>query len=100
MVAKRDLGTEGEVRESSVVKSIREPGFAAAPMRAGVQSESQPFVEIIGDAGARAAGIPFQAAAQGEQGSRKFAAYCRAGIKDGISAENLPLRRGLVLSRG
>src|ERR1700686_1225548 len=97
-MAKSNLGAEGGVGESGVVNSFRERGFTAGPMSAGVEGEPQPTVEIIGDAGGGTAGIPFQAAGQGEQRSGEFAVYGGAGIKDGVSAEKLPLRRGLVLS--
>jgi len=58
------------------------------------------MVEIIGKAGARAARIRFQAAAQWKQRSRKLAVHIRPGMKEGISAVKLPLRSGLVLSCG
>ncbi len=68
-------------------------------MGAGVESESQPTVEIIRSAQADAAGVPFQAAAQREQCSGKLTVDIRARIKDGVSAEQLPFRRRRFLRR-
>src|SRR5580704_333752 len=89
-VPESNLWTEGEIRESGVVNSFREGRFTASPMGAGVQGEPEPAVEIIGDAGAGAARIPLQPAAQGDQCSWKFAVDCCAGIKHGVSTEQLP----------
>ena len=94
-MAERNLWAERQVGESGVVNSFRYAGFAASPMGAGVKSESEPAVEIIGHAGAGAARIRFQSAAQRQQCSWKLAVDCRAGIKHGVSAEQLPLRRRL-----
>src|SRR6266478_5068787 len=98
-VAERNLGTQREVGKSGVVNSVGEPGFTAAPMRAGIESESQPAVEIVGSAEANAAGVRFQAAAYREQCGWKLAVHIRAGMKEGVFAEKLPLR-SLVLSCG
>src|ERR1700731_1679427 len=99
-VAESHLGTEREVGEGRVVNSFREPSFPAPPMDAGIKSQSEPTIEIIGKAGASAARIRFQAAAQREQCSWKLAVHIRAGMKEGISAVKLPLGSRLVLSCG
>ncbi len=100
VAAERNLWAHREVGESGIVNSSRDGSFTAAPMGAGIKSPSKPMVEIIGKAGARAARIRFQAAAQWKQRSRKLAVHIRAGMKEGISAVKLPLRSGLVLSCG
>ena len=97
--AESKFRSEGQVRESGVIDSAEYGFFAAAPMGAGVESEPEPIIEIVGGAEADAARIPFQAAAQGEQGAGELAVDIGAGIKDGVSAEQLPLRRRRFLRR-
>ena len=63
--AESNLGPEGEVGESGVVNSLTERAFTAAPMRAGIEGEAEPAIEVIGEADARAARVRFQAAAPG-----------------------------------
>jgi hypothetical protein len=98
IVPESKLRTEGEIGESGVVNSLRESSFTAVRIRAGVESESDPAVKIIGSAEAKAAGVRFQGAAQWEQGSWKLGVHVSVWIKEGISAEKLPLGRRLFLS--
>src|SRR3989304_1188931 len=103
MGAERNLWSHGEVGESGLVKYLAYTacrGYTAGPMVAAIEGESQPAVEIIGSAGAHAAGIRVQAAAYREQGYRLLAVESRVGMKEGVSAVQLPLRRRLVLSCG
>jgi hypothetical protein len=98
IVAERKLWSEGEVGESSVVNSFCETIFTAVRIGAGVEGESDPAIKIIGSADANAAGVRFQSAAQWEQSSWKLGVHVRIWIKEGISAEKLPLGRRLFLS--
>jgi hypothetical protein len=52
-----ELWAEGEVGKSGVVNSSRKRSFPAAPVGAGIKSQSEPIIEVIGNAGARASRI-------------------------------------------
>ena len=97
-MAERKLWAEGKIGESSVVNSLRESYFTAVRIGAGIEGESKPAVKIIRRADTKAAGIRFQRAAQGEQGSWKLGVHVRVRIKEGVSAEKLPLGGRLFLS--
>src|SRR5229473_4347310 len=100
-VAERHLRPKRKVRESGVVNSSRKRTFPAAPVGAGIQSQSKPAIKIIGNAGAGAARIRFQVGPREREGcSWKLAVYIRVGIKVGVSAVKLPLGGRLVLSCG
>jgi hypothetical protein len=93
---KGELWTYREIRERGVIDTV-DPNFAAIPKRAGVESDSQPTVEVIGDAGPDAPRISLQSAAHREQSQRKQAMYIGAWMKEGVSAENLPFGGRLFL---
>ena len=88
--------------EVGIVDSILERGhlLTVAPMRAGIQRQSQPTIEIISTARSRASRVCLQAAAYRQQSLRELAMNIRIGIKEGIPAVKLPLGGGLVLSFG
>ena len=98
--AERYLWAQREIGESRVVNSAGYSDFTAAPMVAGIERQAQPAIEVIGNAGAGAARIRFQAAAQGKQSQRKSAMHIGAGIVKRIPAVKLPLGKRLVLGHG
>ncbi len=55
--AKGQLRPEGEVVESGVINSFGDPGLIAIPMAADVTGQSEPAVEVVGDAGPNATRI-------------------------------------------
>src|SRR6266849_587568 len=100
MAAERNLWAHREVGETGVVNCFGDRRFTAAPMVAAIESDSQPTVEIKGNAATDAAGVRFETAAYWEQSSRKLAVHIRAGMKEGVSAVELHLWRRPVLSCG
>src|SRR6266849_4891 len=100
MAAERNLWTHREVGETGVVNYLEDHLFTAAPMVAAIESDSQPAVEIKGNAAAEAAGVRFETAAYWEQSSWKLAVHIGTGMKEGISAVKLHLWSRPVLSCG
>src|ERR1700726_595738 len=92
-----NLWSEGEVGERGVVNSIVQPGLAAAPMGAGIKGEAEPAIEVIGDSGARAPRIRFQAAAHREHSSGKQAVHIGARMEERVSAVKFPFGSRLIL---
>src|SRR3981081_1122119 len=88
--AESNFWTEGKIGESGVVNSSAQTIFTAAPMRAGIECETEPAIEVIGQAEARAAWIRFQAAAHRGDSSWKQAVHGGAGMEEGVSTEKLP----------
>src|SRR5450759_3540845 len=95
--AESNLWAQGEVVEAGVVNSVVQPALTATPMPTDIAGQSEPAIEVIGEAGARATRIRFQAAAHREHSSWKRAVHIGAGKKEGVSAEKLPFGSWLIL---
>src|ERR1700730_6237307 len=96
--AERNLWTEGEIGKGGVVNPSAQCRFTASPMRAGIEGEAEPAIEVIGEADARAARIRFEGAARRRDSSRKQALHIGPGMEERISTEELPFG-GLILRR-
>src|ERR1700737_4392084 len=98
--AQSKLWSYREIGESSVVKSVCQSCFTAAPMGAGINCDSKPTTEINGKTGAGATRIRFQTAVDWEQRSWKLPVQIGAWIKERVSAEKFYLRSRCVLCCG
>src|ERR1700693_5053860 len=93
------LGPHRDVEEFGVVDPHGGSALTTAEISADVGGQSDPAVEVIGDAGAQAPGIRFQRAAHRKRPSRKQAVHIGAGIEKGVSSVHLPFWRRLILRR-
>src|ERR1700691_786435 len=97
VVTKSYLRPGGEVEEFGSVDSGRHPGVTTAPLSAAVPCQSEPPAKIVGDAGAHAPRIPFQAAGHRDHSSWKQHVQIAAWIESRISAVKFPFGSRLIL---
>src|ERR1019366_4591438 len=91
------LRPSGDVEEFGAVNSGSHPGLAATPLPTAVDGQSEPAVEVVGDAGANAPRTPFQATGHRDHSSWKQAVQIAACIESGVSAVKFPLGSRLIL---
>jgi hypothetical protein len=95
--AKSYLRPSGDVEEFGLVNSGRHPDVTAAPLPTAVDGQSEPAVKVVGDAGANAPRIPFQAAGHRGHSSWKQAIHIAAWIESGVSAVKFPFGSRRIL---
>src|ERR1035438_2140220 len=92
------LRPSGDVEEFGAVNSGSHPGLAATPLPTAVDGQSEPAVEVVGDAGANAPRLPFQATGHRDHSSWKQAVQIAACIESGVSAVKFQLGSRLIRS--
>src|SRR5208337_2802572 len=91
------LRPSGDIEEFGMVNSGSHPVVTTAPLPAAVDGHSEPAVKVVGDAGANAPRIPFQAAGHRDHSSWKQAVHIAAWIENVVSAVKFPFGSWLIL---
>lgn len=95
--ADSNLRTDGHIPESVVVNPHGYTNFTAVRLPAGIQSESEPAIEIVSHAAASSTRIRFKRTGERKQAQWLDTSHSCVGIQEGIPTEELPLWSGLVL---
>src|SRR5450755_2564860 len=97
MAAKGYLRPNRQIEEFGLVNAHHHAALAAAEIPTDVGCQSQPAVEVVGNAGAQALGIRFQSAGHLEDAAWKQAVHIGVRIDERVSAEDLPFGSRLLL---